>query len=523
MTIAACPKCGEPVRVPDVAGRTRVACPLCQDSYLFEEVLSKLPPMLRVLDPPASTETPTVVMPPPASSTSDTPTIVMGSTADARQEAGSPDDPRPYELQEPPPAASAIHEPPPASPFDFGDQPPTDFSQHHVQSTTALRPKANRRHVATELIKIALGGIAGLIIAQAILWWLPAGWRRDPLHVAPRLPGPMAFLAPPELRVQGSASGRASQASGQTTGINSADLPPRLGTPPADSQDTVPGGGPPAAAEPDVSDLGPAKPSGLDFAGVLPAPQPGPRDDSSAAAEAPSLAPPATDNKTVPKDAIDQPPPETSVDDMLRVVGAPSFTYADLGSALDAVQAAMKDWTGSADAGASQRYHLAIELFQAFYHLAWKATFADAKVRRSSTIQKQIDSVLVEMARGQESFDLVGNAATSWLGAKKRSTEGVLLSGTVKSIAPRGLYFAVTLEVAGKKRPMVTVLSRTNPSLAPKHPLEAGDRILLLGAMVTDPSHHIIAYEGNQPMVIWSGPWVVLPPAAAPQLGPRKK
>jgi hypothetical protein len=52
------------------------------------------------------------------------------------------------------------------------------------------------------LIKIGLGGIVGLIIAQLILWWLPGNWRRDPFGLASHIPAALQFVLPQPLRAK---------------------------------------------------------------------------------------------------------------------------------------------------------------------------------------------------------------------------------------------------------------------------------------------------------------------------------
>ena len=87
-----------------------------------------------------------------------------------------------------------------------------------------------------------------------------------------------------------------------------------------------------------------------------------------------------------------------------------------------------------------------------------------------------------------------------------RSTQGILLGGNVRSIDPQGLYFATALELAGKKKIELTLVSRTNPSTAGQRAYQVGDRVLLLGAIVADPPLDILGYEGTESMVIWSDP-----------------
>jgi hypothetical protein len=66
----------------------------------------------------------------------------------------------------------------------------------------ARRRPASRsgRQIVVELVKIVAGGLAGLLIAQLMLWWVPGIGRRDPLGLAPHVPSWLSSLVPPELR-----------------------------------------------------------------------------------------------------------------------------------------------------------------------------------------------------------------------------------------------------------------------------------------------------------------------------------
>ena len=48
--------------------------------------------------------------------------------------------------------------------------------------------------------KIIGGLILGVLAGQLTIWWLPSDIRRDPLGLAKKLPAPIAFLAPSDLR-----------------------------------------------------------------------------------------------------------------------------------------------------------------------------------------------------------------------------------------------------------------------------------------------------------------------------------
>ncbi|WP_164103766.1 MSCRAMM family adhesin [Candidatus Laterigemmans baculatus] len=55
MQSAACPRCAEPVRIPAADPSTTVRCPWCQESFELREALASLPPMLEVVGPEVGT------------------------------------------------------------------------------------------------------------------------------------------------------------------------------------------------------------------------------------------------------------------------------------------------------------------------------------------------------------------------------------------------------------------------------------------------------------------------------------
>ncbi len=55
----------------------------------------------------------------------------------------------------------------------------------HAPESLAQRLSPKQKHLLVELVKIILGGIAGLLLGYAILFW---GFRVDPFHFAKILP-----------------------------------------------------------------------------------------------------------------------------------------------------------------------------------------------------------------------------------------------------------------------------------------------------------------------------------------------
>jgi hypothetical protein len=68
--------------------------------------------------------------------------------------------------------------------------------------------------------------------------------------------------------------------------------------------------------------------------------------------------------------------------------------------------------------------------------------------------------------------------------------------------------------LSGKKTQELTVISRTDPTTGARA-FQQGDRVLLLGAIVREPTLNISGYQGREPMVIWSGLWVAVTPSGS--------
>ena len=492
MTIAVCPRCGEPVQIPAVSGGTTVACPLCQSEYRLDEVLSKLPPTLRVVESPSASETPTVSLETDSSSlTRENPTVVVESEPAANSDFAD-EAPAVSFMDEPPAITSEDAEPTPAS-FDFDSGNTTSSSpvDGGVGSTMAYRTASRRRNVAVEFLKIALGGVAGLAIAQALLWWLPGGFRKDPLGLAPRLPSQLAFLAPASLRepaiVNGDPSTSTPTRDSAAPGQDGVDLQRAFEAAQADSQ---------SVREPQIAQ----------DRGAL-----GATGDATGTSDATTAGGGNLGDSVQPAEH----PADESVEGLLGIRSAPSFSAAEITDSLVPVEDSVADWVGGQVTDHEARLQLARRLFEEFYQVAWKATFADSAAKESGSLQGRVTDVLWMISKVKDNIELIGAAAASWLATDDGSNRGILLSGTVRSIDAQGAYFASTIELSGRKELTVAVVSPSDPSFDARGGYQVGDKIVLLGAIVVDPSLDILGYEGNADMVIWAGPRIVLVSPAA--------
>jgi hypothetical protein len=154
--IVTCPKCHEQVMLPGgVSPNARVRCPLCQEDYLLSEAMDRLPPALQILDPgepvggagglatyanpyaaPAATGLLDSELAPAASD-------LGAESAESDWNPAISTMPEQYEM--PTPAAPSVR--------------------------TSSRPRRKPKSAVGEIIKVVLGGVAGLSITQLGLWW----------------------------------------------------------------------------------------------------------------------------------------------------------------------------------------------------------------------------------------------------------------------------------------------------------------------------------------------------------------
>lgn len=186
MTVVPCPKCSESVSLPTGASpQAEVECPLCQESYELSEALAAAPPTLKVLNDPGAEEL--------RLAPADQPAAISAPTGAA---GGGP----------------GIN-------INATVAPSTSASAVSGASGRRGAPggKRKRKNPVIEMVKIVLGGIAGLVIAQLLLWWMPfQGLRRDPLMLAPKVSRYAPWIVPSQFREAGSTVDR-SQPSGNSS------------------------------------------------------------------------------------------------------------------------------------------------------------------------------------------------------------------------------------------------------------------------------------------------------------------
>lgn len=158
MSIAPCPSCHDDVRLPVQAHEdARVRCPLCGEEYSLKSVLEQLPPELELVE------------------------SIPEFTAAGRRASGAS-------------VASG-----PSQSFDSVVIKNED-AQVDAHTARLATTRSRQKNPLAEFLKIGLGAVLAVPVAQLILWWLPGQWQRDPLEIGPRVGALAPFLVPANFR-----------------------------------------------------------------------------------------------------------------------------------------------------------------------------------------------------------------------------------------------------------------------------------------------------------------------------------
>jgi hypothetical protein len=138
--------------------------------------------------------------------------------------------------------------------------------------------------------------------------------------------------------------------------------------------------------------------------------------------------------------------------------------------------------------------------------LAETLTFVDLSGESHSVdeLHDEIAQVLLTAAATPDRQASLGRLGGHWLDSGRRTTNGVVLAGTVRKLSRRGDFHLAELVLFGMPK-VVTVASLASPPLAER------DRVLVAGSIVEHPARHVPGYDGNLPLFVWGGYPLKLP------------
>jgi hypothetical protein len=187
MTIVRCPRCRDEVTVPTKAsGQALVRCPLCLEEYLLAEATAQLPPPLIVISDEMHTG--------PAFGVEEK---AAPTTGDEYVLAGDRFSPGPVESSAPV---------------------TTRFASAAPTVKSVPRQKRKEKSALAELVKIVLGGVAGLALGVVVLWWF---FRIDVADLGPSVSKYVPWMVPAQFHGRTNVTAnKSSAASPKLSGLN---------------------------------------------------------------------------------------------------------------------------------------------------------------------------------------------------------------------------------------------------------------------------------------------------------------
>ncbi|MCA9228093.1 MAG: hypothetical protein KDA47_20870, partial [Planctomycetales bacterium] len=187
MIIASCPECNEHVLVPDgVDARAIVRCQYCDETFELAKLLGGLPKPLEIIEQPEEADALADDMLEPSYQDHLFGGAMIGS-------AGGDSEAAVAVLEEPVVADDS---------FSFGGE-STAASPASPAFKASPRPKKKGKNPIVEVVKIAGGGIVGIVLAILIMWW---GLGKDPFALGPKVAAYASFLVPSQFHGTGAST-----------------------------------------------------------------------------------------------------------------------------------------------------------------------------------------------------------------------------------------------------------------------------------------------------------------------------
>jgi hypothetical protein len=187
------------------------------------------------------------------------------------------------------------------------------------------------------------------------------------------------------------------------------------------------------------------------------------------------------------------------------------MTAADLNGAMQATMAASQQMVAAQGAGDEAQLRKArANFYVAMFGMANAITLVQlgpAGPQLNPQLRALEPVILEQLAADPRQVELLKVFGARWFAFPKRTTNGVVLAGTVESVDQVGpLYHAKVRQ--GPAAGSVTIVCAKDPRL------EIDDEVLTLGSIVEQPQDQLAGYEGSEPAVVWSGMTLKIPPAA---------
>ena len=363
--------------------------------------------------------------------------------------------------------------------FDFGADHSSQYNTDMVSpQQMSARKEGPKKSLAIEFIKIFLGGVTGILIALMIMLW---GLRIDPFHLGPLMP---PSIVPEKFQARDGSQKNSNRL-----------WPPSLGG--SDSGFSFGAASPDGSADTVDNRVGRAS-SARDGAG-----------DSS------STTPESRESKSTNVVSIQAKLSEFDVDidvesnRLVQVRDAPSYSQKDIEVAWSAADRAHQEWDKSQKSSSAVRRRIAREFYERFCELGDRLAYSVSEEKAAENSIDTIREMLLKISGDLSLIRVISAGASNRLGPHAIRYEGVFLTGTIAQVDHQGRLVIARIAPGNKKDIAIPVISSMGP-LRSLSNLPQGGQVLVLGAVIRDPSTQIMGYAGDDPIVILNGMTVVI-------------
>lgn len=474
MSVTKCLKCEEPVLVPGGASlKAIVRCPLCHEQFELGEMLDEVPPPLEIVEDPEAVAVESVQ---PFKFDLEGGKQPEPTDVDSEEAAsGQSDSAQSVAIESEVESADQSDHAGVAA-FEFGDSSSDGGADATATKSThpAARPRRKGKNPVVEIVKIVAGGALGIALAVVGIWWIA---KKDPFKLGPKVSGVAPWIVPERFHGSGDDGDEAKESedkenskkrrrpegielpqvnSAQNEHIGQRDLSSSPFDARGKSQEAAPK--PLTTAQTDGDDNGDIKPI------------PGPIDRSA---------------------------PEFLG---IRNVETPSAD--DLEEAVSSAEVAITLWDADLE---SQQYRQ--KALEALAHFGKTIASANQTVDTFQKLNKTANKdVLQFLAANPTKLQVVNSWAAQQIKSGRPEVQGVVLAGEVMSIEAMGPLFVNRLELLTDDREEVSLITAVD--ISTKAP--PGAKVIVGGAIVTDPSVNFGGYKGNDQQVIGCGTLSVL-------------
>ncbi|MCA9225937.1 MAG: hypothetical protein KDA47_10015, partial [Planctomycetales bacterium] len=195
----------------------------------------------------------------------------------------------------------------------------------------------------------------------------------------------------------------------------------------------------------------------------------------------------------------------TSADSQLvGVRGAAPISAQQLATALVEVNKASDAWDEFTGDDKGKQRDLGLRFYRSLAQLGQSTVFVDPQ---DPETPKRVDAMMRRLnglAQDSKKMALVRAVSRIWLTPGQRDNDGVAIVGDVKSIRQTGVWHEVQIEANGATLDFVTAND-------PADAFGEGDRLLIIGSLVSEPTANLASYEGEAELVGIIGMPVKLP------------